>query len=100
MGPDRDPISVVMLAIVKRSDMGMLARVCSDPVNSTHIFSTSDLSKAHRAMMVSLPVTPGGRVPVKVILATGGTRQNIVEVARTLAASERTIAVPRHPTPP
>lgn len=55
---------------------------------------------AHRARIVSLPVTPGGRMPVKVTLATGGICQNTVDVARMLAASERTIAVPRQEIPP
>ena len=89
-----------MFEIVNLSETDMLARVSSDPVNSTHMFSTSDLRKAQSAMMTSLPVTPGGKMPVNVTFAIGGTCQNMFEVARILAASERTMAVPRQPMPP
>jgi hypothetical protein len=98
--PDSAPHSQAIFAIVNLSETDRLDIVCSDPANSTHIFSTSDPRKAQRAMITSLPVTPGGKTPVNVTFAIGGTCQKMVEVARTLAASERTIAVPRQPMPP
>lgn len=79
-----------MLAMVKRSDMEMLAGVSSDPVNSTHMLSTSDLSKKHRAEITSLPVTPGGKMPGKVIFAIGGickTSNSAVDVRVAIASN-------------
>ena len=98
--PDSAPHSQAIFEIVNLSETDMLARVCSDPVNSTHMFSTSDLRKVQSAIMTSLPVTPGDKTPVNVTFAIGGTCQNMVEVARILAASERTMAVARQPMPP
>ena len=66
-------VPVVMFAMVRRSSTGILRMVCSDPVNSMAWFKTSSLlNKPHKATITSLPVTPGGKIPVKVTLAIGG----------------------------
>lgn len=46
--------------------------VSSEPVNSTQWFATSPLNTLQRATITSLPVTPGGRTPVKFTRAIGG----------------------------
>lgn len=90
-----------MLLMHKRSSMGMLAIVCSDPANSTQWFKTSsDPNREQRLRITSFPVTPGGSRPVKVILATGGCCSHVLPVAHMAAASVRTTGVPRHPMPP
>ena len=44
------------------------------------------------------PVTPGGRMPVNVIFATGGTHHHVRPTAQMEAASVRTTGVPIAPT--
>ena len=66
--------SVDMLLIVSLLSMEMLDMVSSEPANSTLWLRTSVGKRPQRATMTSLPVTPGGNVPVKVTRATGGTQ--------------------------
>eukprot|EP00732_Lithocolla_globosa_P000590 Lithocolla_globosa_v1_NODE_202_length_5196_cov_7.727290.p3 type:complete len:111 gc:universal NODE_202_length_5196_cov_7.727290:1754-2086(+) len=97
--PARAPHSVVMLAIAKRSSTGR--SVTPSPVNSQQWFKTSSLlKKPHRAIIMSLPVTPGCNFPWNSILATGGTCHQVCPVAHKAAASVRTTGVPKQPTPP
>src|SRR5213078_1611749 len=92
--------SVDILLIVSLLSTEILARVSSDPLNSTAWLSTSLLNSPHSATMTSFPVTPGGKVPVKVTCATGGTWNQLFPVAQIDAASVLTTAVPKELTPP
>ncbi len=66
------------------------------PANSTTMLSTSSLLKApQRAMITSLPTTPGWGLPVRTTLAMGGTCHQVSPVAQIAAASVRTTGVPR-----
>lgn len=58
--------SVLMLEIVNLLSTGILAIVSSEPTNSTVWFKTSVGNRPHRATITSFPVTPGGKVPVRV----------------------------------
>jgi hypothetical protein len=62
-----------MFAIASLESMGILLMVCSEPVNSMAWFNTSSLlNSPQRATITSFPVTPGGRMPVRVTLAMLG----------------------------
>ncbi|KAI7091920.1 Homoaconitase [Hortaea werneckii] len=99
--PERAPHSVVMLAIASRSSTGNERIVVVSPVNSIAWFKTSSLlNKPHRATITSLPVTPSGRIPVKLTRAIGGICHHVRPVAQIEAASVRTTGVPKQATPP
>jgi hypothetical protein len=78
----------------------ILAMVSSEPLNSTEWLSTSLLNRPHSAMMTSFPVTPIGKVPVRVTCATGGVWNQLLPVAKIDAASVLTRGVPNALIPP
>ncbi|KAI7506260.1 Homoaconitase [Hortaea werneckii] len=88
--PERAPHSVVMLAMANRSSTGNERIVVVSPVNSIAWFRTSSLlNNPHRATITSLPVTPSGRIPVKLTRAIGGICHHVRPVAQIEAASVR-----------
>lgn len=92
--------SVDILLIVSLLSTEILAIVSSEPVNSTAWLSTSLLNSPQSATITSLPVTPGGSVPVRVTCATGGIWNQLFLVAQIDAASVLTKAVPKALIPP
>ena len=52
------------------------------------------MKSPHKAMITSLPTTPGESFPLSTTFATSGTCHHVTPVAQMLAASVRTTGVP------